>query len=772
MRESTLLTNVLQPKAVAAGLARVTWHQFRHIHSSLLNDPNLQVKIAQEQLGHARPTSLTSPGARCREPIGVIPEPESLMWCPRSKVGPIIVSGQPPERMRRLMFSISWLIVALGCLVGLLACVALGLDEVSLSDRSPAWHLGWFGTVGKAFLGLAFLIGSLVALQHRRLAGVIFLTVMPVGAFCLAYPGSGFLVWRDGGGYFETPFPATAIGLAILFYAAFLPPLLMWRRKKRAAIAFALTAFIAGLIFANSRWTPALLPLLVGWSVPFLLPGLFWVRTDKLGWPSLVQARSWSLTKRVSAFAATCVALLCLDVVLTVILSGLGTSLYSGTCGGRQPFRHPLFPTQAVFTARVVFAARSIDALGDVHNGLRPSGLDRKVGDWAIGIVQERFWGMPHWTRLVLLTNYVYWERETYFVDGRRAEGLLTQFLPIVEGGIGCSRTKPLQDAIVDLRLLRRPPPPGGTRVMGYVRGPESFTPGIVRPREPAFIAGAKIEVTGPAWASSITTDSAGVYELDGLAPGDYTLQLSTPDTQTVGSFANDGSPAGIHLDNGGVVERNFELLWDGRIEGKVYDDSGTPARAWVMLLSADGRQIPGYVNFFEMTAKDGSYQFRRIPQGRYLVVVNPGGPDGERPYDIQYYPGAVRKEKAQVLELANGQRLGGISFRTPLLAERNTRVRVTGADGTAVAGAHVCVAYDNTDDYEALAGRHCIKDADQNGLAVIRTYGGSQVRIFAQQFVDRDDPRLPDRFHSQPVQYAADQIPNTVNLVLNSVKR
>ncbi len=670
----------------------------------------------------------------------------------------------------RLKLSISWLIVALGCLVGLTACVGLGLGHVnSPSDRSPAW---WFGVIGLALLGLTFLIGSFVALQHRRLAGVIFLAVMPVGACCLAYSSSGFLVWRDGGGYFETPFPATAIGLAILFYAPFLPPLLMWRRKKRAAIAFALTAFIAGLIFAYSRWTPTLLPNLMGWSLPFLIPGLFWVRTGKLGWPSLVQARSWSLTKRVSAFAAACVAFLCLDVVLTVIVSGLGSSLYSGTCGGRQLFRDPLFPTQAVFTARVVFAARSMDSLGDGPNGLRPSGPDRRVGEWAIGIVQERFWGMPRWTRLVLLTNFVYWEGETYFVDGYRVEGLMTQFLPIVEGGISCSRTKPVQDAVVDLRLLRRPPPPGGTRVMGHVRGPEIFTPRLVRPRKPAFIAGATIEVTGPAWTRTITTDSAGVYELDGLAPGDYTLRLSTPDTQTVGSFDNDGSPAAIHLDNGGVVERNFELLWDGRIEGKVSDDSGTPARAWVELLSADGRRIPGYVKSSEKTAEDGSYEFRRIPQGRYLVVVNPGGPDGEKPYDIQYYPGAVRKEKAQVLELANGQRLGGISFRIPLLAERSTRVRVTWADGTAAAGAHVCVAYENTDAYEFLAGERCIKDTDQNGVAVIGTYGRSLVRVFATEYVYREDQQLPDSFQSQPVQHAADQVPNTVNLVLNSVKR
>ena len=48
-----MLTRVLQPAAKSAGLGRVTWHQFRHIHSSLLNDLRVPAKIAQEQLGHA-----------------------------------------------------------------------------------------------------------------------------------------------------------------------------------------------------------------------------------------------------------------------------------------------------------------------------------------------------------------------------------------------------------------------------------------------------------------------------------------------------------------------------------------------------------------------------------------------------------------------------------------------------------------------------------------------------------------------------------------------
>src|SRR5437588_12223587 len=57
LRESKLLERVLQPAAERAGLGRVTWHQFRHIHSSLLNDLRVPVKIAQEQLGHASVTT-------------------------------------------------------------------------------------------------------------------------------------------------------------------------------------------------------------------------------------------------------------------------------------------------------------------------------------------------------------------------------------------------------------------------------------------------------------------------------------------------------------------------------------------------------------------------------------------------------------------------------------------------------------------------------------------------------------------------------------------
>lgn len=51
--ESHLLQRVLQPAAERANLGRITWHQFRHVHASVLHDLGVPAKVAQKQLGHA-----------------------------------------------------------------------------------------------------------------------------------------------------------------------------------------------------------------------------------------------------------------------------------------------------------------------------------------------------------------------------------------------------------------------------------------------------------------------------------------------------------------------------------------------------------------------------------------------------------------------------------------------------------------------------------------------------------------------------------------------
>jgi hypothetical protein len=86
--------------------------------------------------------------------------------------------------------------------------------------------------------------------------------------------------------------------------------------------------------------------------------------------------------------------------------------------------------------------------------------------------VQERFWGLPWWnTHLVVLTNHIFRDGETYFIDGERAPGAMTRFFPVVEADY-CTRTRRVADATVELRLLREAPPASEARILGQVRNP------------------------------------------------------------------------------------------------------------------------------------------------------------------------------------------------------------------------------------------------------------------------------------------------------------
>ena len=534
-------------------------------------------------------------------------------------------------------------------------------------------------------------------------------------------------------------------------------------------IVFAVAVLVVVPVFARSRWTSVLVPHLFFCSVPFLLFGLFWLGTHKLGWPALVQPRSRTISGHIAIFLVTFLAVLCLSIVFAFGLAALGSSLFSGDCRGKPLITHPESARHAVFTARVIFVGRSIEALTR-NGGLRSLGPDdNRVGDWAIGVVQERFWGVPsRWPHLVLMTDFIYWKGETYFIDGAHSNGLLTRILPIVGARISCSRSRPVQDAIVDLRALREPAPAGSTRLIGYVRKPEVFRNVFATPTSPSFLAGARIDVTGPAGTKTITTDKTGIYQLDGLPSGDYTLQLAAPENQVAGFWKDEGSLAKVHLGSGGLSEYNFALFWNGKIEVRVKDVSGKPARPWLDLLPADGSRLPAYVSSF--SNPDGSYQIEKIPPGRYIVMVNPNGPYDGSPYNIQYYPSGWRTEDAQVLELAAGQQIK-IEFTVPRLAERTIQVRVTWPNGNLAAGAHICAQYEHTQSYGSTGNANSIKDTDQNGVAVIHVYGNSRVRLFAEQSVENAKENRSYSHYSQPIESEADKIPEKLDLVLTSAK-
>src|SRR5208282_5250652 len=107
-------------------------------------------------------------------------------------------------------------------------------------------------------------------------------------------------------GWFEPPEIPTAIGLATLFFLLIFflliyAGLLAIRYKKRSVYPLVVVAVLAGIVFGRSHWTKAFLPSFGGWSALFLIFGLFWLGTNKRGWPSLLQPRQRSLGRRAAA---------------------------------------------------------------------------------------------------------------------------------------------------------------------------------------------------------------------------------------------------------------------------------------------------------------------------------------------------------------------------------------------------------------------------------------------------------------------------------------
>lgn len=467
----------------------------------------------------------------------------------------------------RLKLALNWIVIAVGAIAGIYALGILGSDDLTLSGRSPGWYLRWVDFAGIGLLGAGFLAGSLTAATNPKRAGFIFLAFLPITAFCMAYPDAGFPVWdKSGDGWFETPVPTTAIGLALTFFAPFAALLFEFRQRKRAAIAFVVLTLVAISVFVLSRWTSVLLPRLAGFAVPFLLFGLYWLWTDEFRWPVLIRIGHQSLGRRVAGVVIACFLVLSAGTAAAVCRAALWSSLFNGDCNAKPPFTHAQREGHAVFTARAVYVGRSIHTM--YESRLAPKDLrDSPVGDWAIGVVQERFWGVPsRWPHLVLMTNFIYWKGGTYFIDGGMEQSLLSRnILPVVAGGIGCSRSKTVQEAGVDLRLLREAPPRRAA-IVGSVRQPGPYA-GMMNPfDQPKFLEAAEIDVTGPDGARTATTEASGVYELDGLSGGDYTVRLHVPEGQRAGGFHADGSfvdesTRKVHLKADGLGECDFALV-------------------------------------------------------------------------------------------------------------------------------------------------------------------------------------------------------------------
>jgi hypothetical protein len=641
--------------------------------------------------------------------------------------------------------------IAAGLLLGLYCMAIAGERWLPDADGSLERLLEWLYSIGLGMLGLIFLAASFLALRHRRRAGLLFLAPAPFVAFCLAYRQA--TAWVDGpdGIHGCLPAPLTALTMAFLFFLPFVAPLLARRNRKRAVFVFLILAPLAALLLSRFMWTPPMVPGLAAWSAPFAVFGAFWLATDRLGWPPPIASPPRPLWRRLATVFAACFPIVGLEVVATSALTAGKSSYWNPGCIWRGPSLRPRYPGHTVLTARLI----------RVGHTARVSG--KWGGYWAIGLVQERFWGLPKWAPpVVLLTNNSFLEGETYFIDGRRGDGgLLTRFLPIVDAWPCYAFAAPAALATTNLRLLRNPQPAARLRLIGRVMMRDRLASDSGPFSPPTVLAGVSIRVTGSAGTSTVTTDRDGIYEVDGLLPDTYTFKfLNLPNTQ----YTPDRTLEVTKKDLDG--DRAFEIwhlvAWNGTIQGRVRDAAGGPARVHLELRRLDASFVPAAS---VESGKTGSFRMDELSPGRYILMIDPYGPTGDSPYGPQYCPSMARPEDEGVFVIGEGQHLADVICAARRLAKRTLQVRVAWPDGRPMDGAQIHVVYEHSASWGLRADEP--QSTDGAGIARIHIFGDSRVRLWARHFHHRGDTSTAE--YSAAVELEAARLPPTLDLVASS---
>ena len=277
-----------------------------------------------------------------------------------------------------------------------------------------------------------------------------------------------------------------AVGLACMVGSC----VAIWNQKVAGwvLLASALAILLMRLIIA-SRLGPGHPSVRILASL--LLFGVFWLTASRSGWRPVTSSQISPKQKIVFALMGF-LLLIGLVVVASVVITMLPITLM-GDCGWPTSFTAKRYAGHAVFTAT--------------------------FRDPGIAVVKERFWGLPvGGDRAVLVAHWGIGHNElngrTYFIDGRRATGPITRFLPIIDIS-HCSRSSPLDQAALDVRILREGPSQKGVRIVGLVRGKDN------QPR-----LGAKVVVAGPRGSVDTTTDSEGIFDLKDLQPGHYAVRI------------------------------------------------------------------------------------------------------------------------------------------------------------------------------------------------------------------------------------------------------
>jgi hypothetical protein len=297
-----------------------------------------------------------------------------------------------------------------------------------------------------------------------------------------------------------------------------------------------------------------------------------------------------------------------------------------------------------------------------------------------------------------------------------------------------CTRSNTVRGAAADILYLDNMKANAGkTRISGtLIQKFEPAVEGDVWHYEP--LAGRTVIITGSGITKKLRTNADGVYETYGLKPGKYRV---TPEKVPGFHFSDENKEfEEVEIAEGGMDEADFDFEIRNAIRGRVFDAAGKPFHgACLNLLPARGAP-PQYFRKDDCTAKDGSFEFKNVPVGAWIIVANRDDKiTASSPFGKLYYPGTALREEASEIPLGPGDFREGLVFNILPAAETVTiSGTVTYADGSPAPDLGVSF-FDGGKSVDKHASPDANTTTDKDGRFAIEILKGQKGDLLAWMF-------------------------------------
>lgn len=309
-----------------------------------------------------------------------------------------------------------------------------------------------------------------------------------------------------------------------------------------------------------------------------------------------------------------------------VALAGL-TDRATGCSCGAQPLADAYRGADAVFTGQVTEITS--EPLGSVTVGDQQY---PRTLVWAKFAIDERFKGVDSATVLVspgeegstCSARLVVGERYLVFAHRSSDDKRLSTS--------NCDPTGTLQDQAAALVYCRRVARDGKEpRVIGTLTD-ASPSPNQPMQTEERPVAGVTVTLQAGGETYYSVTDRDGVFYIDDVPNGTYTVRIELPEEYRMLNFSAYGGDdpseraSTIRVVVGSVCVVNAQVTRSGAVTGRFLDSIGKPLADLPLCLVPRDRLDslnPSAIVAFATTEADGTFRIEPLPPGEYALLVN-----------------------------------------------------------------------------------------------------------------------------------------------------